>query len=181
MDRKRLKSLLEAILLISTRPLSIEDISKVVDEKKAEIRVAMEELREYYSQSDRGFYIEEVAEGYQFRAREDYNPWLQRLEGLKPPRLSQAALETLAIIAYKQPVVRAEIEDIRGVDVGGILKNLLEKRLIKILGRKDLPGRPLVYGTTREFLELFGLKDLSSLPTLRDSDDREDGLFSTKD
>lgn len=169
-DRTRLKGLLEAMLLLANRPLTIEGIMKVLqDEKKDAAKEAIRELVSEYSSSQRGFYIEEVAGGYQFRTRECYTPWLKRLEGLRPPRLTQPALETLAVIAYKQPVLRAEIEEVRGVDVGGVLKTLLEKRLIKILGRKDVPGRPLVYGTTKEFLELFGLKDISSLPTLKDS------------
>lgn len=174
MKKTELKGLLEAMLLLAGRPLTIEDVAKIVEDKGVRaIKEAMEELISDYSNSERGFYIEEVAGGYQFRTRQCYTPWLKRLEYLRPPRLSRAALETLAVIAYKQPIVRADIEEVRGVDVGGVLKTLLERRLIKILGRKDVPGRPLVYGTTREFLELFGLKDISSLPTLRDSDGEE--------
>ena len=109
-----------------------------------------------------------MAEGFQFRTRPEYAEWIKKLKKTKPLALTQPALETLAIVAYKQPVVRGEIEKIRGVDSGGVLRTLLERKLIKILGKKDVPGKPLVYGTSKQFLEMFGLKDLSSLPTLKD-------------
>jgi segregation and condensation protein B len=112
--------------------------------------------------------LKEVAGGYQFRTRSDYGPYILRMLKTAPARLSRAALETLAIIAYKQPILRQEIERLRGVDVGGILKTLLEKGLIRIVGRKNLPGRPLIYGTTKKFLEVFDLKDLDSLPKLKE-------------
>ncbi len=171
MNDVELKGLLEAMLLLSHKPLTIDNIIKIIDKDKATVKEAINELIVAYSDDERGFYIEEVAGGYQFRTRERYSFWLKKFEGLRPPRLSRAALETLAIIAYKQPVIRAEIEDVRGVDAGGVLRHLTGKKLIKVLGRKDVPGRPLVYGTTKEFLELFNLKDISSLPTLRDSVD----------
>ncbi len=173
MERDDLKALIEAILLVSAKPVTLQRLERVIQEGRRTIKEALEELILEYRAGNRGFYIEEVAGGYQFRTRERFTPWLKRLEGLKPPSLSQAALETLSIIAYRQPVTRAEIEEIRGVDVGGVLKGLLEKRLIRVLGRKDIPGRPMVYGTTREFLELFGLKDLSSLPMLKEGADEE--------
>lgn len=171
MEKSELKALIEAILLVSNRPVTIDRLKKVTEEDGRAIREAVNELIQDYRKEDRGFYIEEVAGGYQFRAKARYTPWLKKLEGIRPPSLSQAALETLSIIAYRQPVTRAEIEEIRGVDVGGVLKGLLQRRLIKVLGKKDVPGRPMVYGTTREFLELFGLKDLSLLPPLKGNEE----------
>ncbi|MFQ5901798.1 MAG: SMC-Scp complex subunit ScpB [Thermodesulfobacteriota bacterium] len=169
MDDISIKGLIEALLFVSPSPLTIDLIARITqDYSKGEIRKAIDNLREEYKSLNRSFYIEEVAGGYQFRTRAEYTRWIRRLEGIKPPKLSKAALETLAVIAYKQPVIRTDIESIRGVDVGGVLKTLLERHLIKIIGRKEIPGRPIVYGTTKEFLELFGLKDISSLPTLKD-------------
>ena len=109
-----------------------------------------------------------MAEGYQFRTKSEYAQFILRMLKASPTRLSRAALETLAIIAYKQPILRHEIERLRGVDVGGILRTLLEKDLIRIMGRKSLPGRPLIYGTAKKFLEVFGLRDLESLPKLKE-------------
>jgi segregation and condensation protein B len=122
-----------------------------------------------------------VAGGFQFRTRPEYSQWVKKLIAPKPTRLSKAALETLAIIAYKQPIIRSEIEHIRGVDSGGVLRMLLEKNLIRVMGRKEIPGRPLIYGTTRHFLEVFELKNLKDLPTPKEieemgvaADDRVD-------
>jgi segregation and condensation protein B len=118
----------------------------------------------------RSFQLVEVDGGYQFRTKAAYARWIKNLRKVKPARLSQSALETLAIVVYRQPIVRAEIEHIRGVDSGWVLNSLLEKGLIKILGRKEVAGRPLVYGSSRRFLEIFGLRDLSALPTLQELD-----------
>ena len=120
---------------------------------------------------DRSFTVEEVAEGFHMRTRSLYAPYILKMLRDSPTRLSRAALETLAIIAYKQPIIRQEIERIRGVDAGGVLRALLEKNLIRIMGRKAIPGRPLIYGTTRKFLEVFDLKDLDSLPKLKEISD----------
>jgi segregation and condensation protein B len=109
-----------------------------------------------------------VGGGWQFRTRPDFQLYVVRHIKAKSARFSQSALETLAIVAYRQPITRAEVEHLRGVDCGGVLKTLLEKRLVRILGKKDIPGRPLIYGTSKEFLEVFGLKDLKSLPTLKE-------------
>jgi segregation and condensation protein B len=122
---------------------------------------------------NRSFSLKEVAQGYQIRTKSRYAPYVLKMIRSSPARLSRAAMETLAIIAYKQPIIRQEIERYRGVDVGGILRTLLEKGLIRIVGRKDLPGRPLIYGTTRRFLEVFDLKDLQSLPKLREIEELE--------
>ena len=129
---------------------------------------SLQELTGLYAQKESGLQLEEVAEGFQFRTRPESADYIQKLIHSRPYRFSRAALETLAIIAYRQPVTRAEVEYLRGVDSGGVFKTLLEKQLIRILGKKDVPGRPLIYGTTREFLEFFGLRDLSTLPTLKE-------------
>lgn len=169
MNKLFIKGLIEALLLVSTRPLTLDSLSRILDEcQRSDIREVLDLIKEDLLSSNRGFYLEEVGEGFQFRTREEYTPWIKKLEGIRPVRLSKPALETLAIIAYKQPIIRTEIEGIRGVDAGSVLKTLLEKRLIKILGRKEIPGRPIAYGTAKEFLELFSLKDLASLPTLKE-------------
>ena len=163
-----LKAIIEALIFASEKPLGIDRIKDIIeDADRADIVRCISLLQEEY-RDGRGFYLSEVAEGYQFRTRPRYSPYLQRLYKIKAPKFSQPALETLAIIAYRQPITRAEVEELRGVDAGGVIKSLLDKKLIKILGKKDVPGRPMIYGTAREFLEAFGLKDLKSLPTLKD-------------
>ena len=119
-----------------------------------------------YAAENRGIVIDEVAGGYQMRTPKDHAGYVRKLLAARPPRLSRPLMETVAIIAYRQPITRPEIEQLRGVDTGGVLETLLEKRLVKIAGRKEAPGRPMVYETTPEFLELFGLKDLEGLPDL---------------
>jgi len=126
-------------------------------------------LQADYDSRKGGFYLAEVAGGYQFRTRPEYTVWIRRLVAPKPVRLSKAALETLAIIAYKQPIIRSDVEHIRGVDCGGVLRQLLERKLIRVLGRKEIAGRPLIYATTRKFLETFELRDLKDLPHPRKS------------
>ncbi|MBM4330341.1 MAG: SMC-Scp complex subunit ScpB [Deltaproteobacteria bacterium] len=169
MDDNKRKAIVESLIFVSENPLSLDRIKEVLGEvSKKEIQRLLAEMAEEYNQAKRGFTLVEVAEGYQFRTRPEHAEWIKKLKKGKPAHLSQPALETLAIIAYKQPLVRGEIEKIRGVDSGGVLRTLLDKKLIKILGKKDVPGKPLVYGTSRQFLEMFGLKDLSSLPTLKD-------------
>jgi segregation and condensation protein B len=133
-----------------------------------DISSALKVLKYEYEALGRSFYVREISGGYQFRSRSDYSPYILKMLQASPTRLSRATMETLAIVAYKQPVLRQEVERIRGVDVGGVLKTLLEKGLIRIMGRKNLPGRPLVYGTTKKFLEVFDLKDLESLPKLKE-------------
>lgn len=163
---QELKYILESLLFVASDPLSVERIKKVVE--ITETRVVREALRDLAAEYDaRGgaFFLKEVAGGFQIRTRPEYGPWIKRLIQPAPARLSRAAMETLAIIAYKQPVIRSDVEHIRGVDCGGILRMLMEKKLIRVLGRKAIPGRPLIYGTTRQFLEVFELKDLTELPT----------------
>jgi len=170
--QKQLKLIVEALLFTADKPISAQDIHGwLPEETLTEIRQVLEELRREYDAMDRSFVLKEIAKGYQFRTHSKYAPYVLRMMKTSPTRLSRAALETLAIIAYKQPVLRQEIERLRAVDVGGILKTLLEKDLIRIMGRKNLPGRPLIYGTTKKFLEVFDLKDLESLPKLKEIQD----------
>ena len=166
---KSLKLIVEALLFAADRPLSVKDIrSWLPDAEPASIRSALKVLTYEYEAMGRSFSVREVAGGFQFRSHSEYGSYILRMLQTTPARLSRAALETLAIVAYKQPVVRHEIERIRGVDSGGILRTLLEKGLIRIMGRKELPGRPLIYGTTRRFLEVFDLESIDSLPKLKE-------------
>jgi segregation and condensation protein B len=165
-----LKGIVEAVLFASSEPLSVDRLQGVVEGvSRAELTSALRELQADYAAEGRGLQVVEVAGGFQVTTRPDCAPWIKRLEKAKAgARLSRSAMETLAIVAYKQPLVRAEIEQIRGVDTAGVLKTLLDRRLIRIVGRKDIPGRPIMYGTTKQFLQAFGLKDLADLPALRD-------------
>jgi segregation and condensation protein B len=166
---KSVKLIVEALLFSSEKPLNAKDIHAVIPEvSMADVASALKVLKYEHEALGRSFYLREISGGYQFRSRSDYSPYILKMLQASPTRLSRATMETLAIIAYKQPVLRQEIERIRGVDVGGVLKTLLEKGLIRIMGRKNLPGRPLVYGTTKKFLEVFDLKDLESLPKLKE-------------
>jgi len=164
-----LKTILEALLFVADAPLSLAQLTNLVDShNKATVKQALEELAREYDFTERSFTLVEVAGGYLLRTRPEMAYWLRRLRRQQVTRLSRAALESLAIVAYKQPVLKAEIERLRGVEVGGILRTLLNKGLIKVVGRKDLPGRPLIYGTTKRFLEVFDLKSLKDLPTLEE-------------
>jgi segregation and condensation protein B len=163
------KNIVESLLFVAQEPLSPERLKKILEPAQAgAIAEAIAALRADYDSRQGGFYLAEVAGGYQFRTRPEYTAWIRRLVDPKPVRLSKAALETLAIIAYKQPVIRSDVEHIRGVDCGGVLRQLLERKLIRVLGRKEIAGRPLIYATTRKFLETFDLKDLKDLPTPRE-------------
>ncbi len=166
-----IKNIIESLLFVSETPLTIDRIKSVIStEDTRGIRSALNQLADEYESRSGGFYLGEVAGGFQIRTRPEYTDWIKRLIQPNPPRLSKAALETLAIIAYKQPVIRSDIEHIRGVDSGGVLRLLLERKFIRILGRKEIPGRPLIYATTKEFLQIFDLKDLKDLPTLKEID-----------
>lgn len=166
---KDLKNIIESLLFVAEEPLTVDALKKVLNlAETKEIRNALKELADEYEVRKGGFFLREVAGGYQLRTRPEYNQWIKRLIQPKPIRLSKAALETLAIVAYKQPIIRSDIEHIRGVDCGGILRMLLERKLIRVLGRKEIPGRPLIYATTKHFLQVFDLKDLKDLPTPRE-------------
>ncbi len=162
---------IEALVFVSEVPLKTDRIAEILEMKKGDVRKVLLEVQDEYTAADRGILLEEVAEGFQFRTRPECSEAIQQLVKSRPFRFSRPALETLAIIAYRQPVTRAEVEYLRGVDSGGVFKTLLEKQLIRILGKKDVPGRPLIYGTSREFLEFFGMRDLSALPTLKEFSD----------
>lgn len=168
-----LKALIEGVVFASVHPLKAEQVAEVVEQDVKAVQRLLDVLVDEYAELGRGFKLYSVAEGYQFRTSEEYAETLRRFNKSKPFRFSRAALETLAIIAYRQPITRGEIEYLRGVDSGGVLKTLIDKHLLRILGKKDVPGRPILYGTSREFLELFGLRDLTGLPTLKEFSDLE--------
>jgi segregation and condensation protein B len=164
-----LTAIIECLLFVTEEPLTVERIKEVVSPaEKADIAEALRRLSEEYEARGGGFYLKHIAGGYQLRTRPRYAEWVQELVKPSPVKLSRAALETLAIIAYKQPIIRSDIEHIRGVDSGGVLRMLLEKKLVRVLGRKDIPGRPMIYATTKRFLELFDLRDIRDLPTLKE-------------
>jgi segregation and condensation protein B len=166
---KSLKLIVESMLYAAEKPLSAREIHSIIpDAKIPHIKSALKVLQYEYEAMGRSFTLKEVANGYQFRSRSEYGAYIMKMLQRSPNRLSKASMETLAIIAYKQPILRQEVERLRGVDVGGIVRALLEKDLIRIMGRKNLPGRPLIYGTTKKFLEVFDLKDLESLPKLKE-------------
>lgn len=161
-----LKNIIESLLFVAETPVSLERFKEVLETEDTKgIRQALQQLSEEYDERRGGIFLSEVAGGYQIRTRPEYHDYVKRL--LKPSthRLSNAALETLAIIAYKQPIIRADIEHLRGVDCGGVLRVLMEKKLIRVLGRKEIPGRPLIYATTKHFLEVFELNNLKDLPS----------------
>ena len=166
---ENINAIIEALILASETPLVLEKICIILSGvEKSEIKEALEKLVLEYNERQGGIYLQEVAGGFQFRTRPELSPWVKKLKSTKPHSLSPQAMETLAIVAYKQPIVKSEIESIRGVDVGAPLKSLLDRKLIRIVGRKDVPGKPIIYGTTRKFLEVFNLKDLLDLPNLRE-------------
>lgn len=164
------RAVLEALIFAAPQPLTPREIGKVLGGVPRDAwQAALAELRADYARDGRGLQLVEVAGGYQITTRPEYNDWVRELLDPKAPtRLSIQALETLAVIAYKQPVTLPEIIDLRGVKSGGVLKTLLEKRLIRITGRKEVVGRPMLYGTTKEFLLHFGLKDLGELPKIEE-------------
>ncbi|MCX5871905.1 MAG: SMC-Scp complex subunit ScpB [Deltaproteobacteria bacterium] len=167
MNARKLKSVIEGLIFASSDPLSPDSIRKAVpDASRDAIKTTLDELESEYSERDRGFNLIRVEGGYQFRSLPEIAPWIQALKDSKPWRFSRAALETLAIIAYNQPVTKNKIEQIRGVESSSSIKNLIERELITVIGRDDIPGRPLLYATTKIFLQVFGLNDLSSLPPL---------------
>ena len=169
MDPIERRRILEALLLASPEPLTAQRLARIVPELSArELGGEIEALNAEYESSGRAFRVEEIGGGYQLRTLPELAPWLAELQPAPPLRLSGPALETLAIVAYKQPLTRAEIEHVRGVDVGAVLRSLLERRLVRIAGHREVPGRPILYATTRRFLEVFGLAELGDLPTLRE-------------
>jgi segregation and condensation protein B len=168
LDTAELKSILEALLFAAPGPVRLEQLALAAEVDPGLIAPLLTELAEEYRRTGRGFVLVALAEGYQLRTRPEHAEMVRRLQSSRPVRMSRAALEALAIIAYRQPVTRADIDYLRGVDSGGVVKSLLDKRLVRIVGKKDIPGRPLIYGTSREFLEFFGLQSLDDLPTLKE-------------
>ncbi|MDP8263399.1 MAG: SMC-Scp complex subunit ScpB [Candidatus Ancaeobacter aquaticus] len=171
MSEHTLKSIVEALLFVTDRPLTLKEIRDIVQDTanvdSGDIRAVIDELSKEYRESKRSYQIIEIANAFQFRTLPEFAPWLSKLfRQESKSKLSQPALETLAIISYKQPITRIEIESIRGVNIDGIMKTLLEKDLIKIVGKKDVPGHPFLFGTTKTFLSHFGLKDLDELPQM---------------
>ena len=177
-----IKNIIESLLLVAEEPLKIDRIKNILAlAEKKEIQKALAELSSEYEHRKGGFFLREVAGGYQIRTRPEYREWIKRLIQPKPLRLSKPALETLAIIAYKQPIIRSDIEHIRGVNCGGILRMLLERNLVRILGRKAIPGRPHIYATTKQFLEVFDLKNLEDLPTPKEISELSDAASENMD
>lgn len=175
MNSEQLQHIIEAALMVAGRPLTIAQLQKLFAEEEvpsvSDIKMAIEVLRAKYVN---GIELGEVASGYQFQAKKEFSPWLQKLWEERPPRYSRAFLETLALIAYRQPITRAEIEEIRGVAVNSnIIKTLLEREWIRVIGHKEAPGKPELFGTTKTFLDYFNLKNLEELPTLAELKDLE--------
>jgi len=169
MDKDQARRIIEALLFVSDKPVSIDALKDVLKEvDPIEIRAIVEELNGEYSAQGRSFSIKEIAGGFQMLTDPLYSRWISALYKRPPDRLSGPSLETLAIIAYRQPITRADIEAIRGVNIDGVVKTLEERNLIKTKGRVDGPGRPILYGTTSEFLQHFGLKSLEELPKLKE-------------
>ncbi|MCZ6803377.1 MAG: SMC-Scp complex subunit ScpB [Proteobacteria bacterium] len=173
MSQEKIKNIIEAALMVSTKPFTISRLSdlfeanQTLQPERNDIRAAIEALQQDYQ--DRGIELVEVASGFRFHARDEYAQWVNHLFDERPPRYSRALLETLSIIAYRQPITRGEIEDIRGVSVSGtIIKTLQEREWIKVVGHRDVPGKPELLATTKAFLDYFNLKKLSDLPALAD-------------
>lgn len=172
MEREEVKSIIESLLFVADGPVTLQRFQEVIEaSNKDEIRSALVELQKELENDPRGVRLVEVAGGYQMRTAKGNAEWVKKFLGGRPARMGRATLETLAIIAYRQPITKAEIEAIRGVDVDGVISTLLERELVRAVARKDVPGRPFLYGTTQQFLELFNLKDLTQLPTLKEMDE----------
>lgn len=177
MNLQQLKKILEAALFASTQPLTLDRLAALFAEDKApsrdELRAALQELGEECE--PRGIELKEVGSGFRMQVKKELGPWIARLWEEKPPKYSRATMETLALIAYKQPITRAEIEDVRGVAVSShIIKSLLEREWIRVVGHRDVPGKPALFGTTRAFLDYFNLKSLDELPPLAEIRSLED-------
>lgn len=169
MDDQTLCRALEAVLFASAEPLPLVRLEALFAPDGVEPARVADALRGLEAAlAGRAVELQEVAGGFQLRTRPGLAPWVARLEAPRPARLSRAALEALAVVAYRQPLTRAEVEEVRGVDCGGVMKSLLERGLVRVVGKKDVPGRPLLYGTAKRFLETFGLPSLGALPSLRD-------------
>ncbi|MFH1784262.1 MAG: SMC-Scp complex subunit ScpB [bacterium] len=169
-EEGKIKNIIECILFVNVSPVTLKKIKEILEyEDTALVKSKIKELSDDYNARDCGLEIKEVAGGYQLSTRAEYSQWIKKLERVpQPTKLSQKALETLSIIAYKQPITRAEIEKIRGVDTSGVIYNLLDKKLVRVTGRKECLGHPIQYGTTNEFLRHFGLNSISEIPLLEE-------------
>jgi len=166
-DPELLKSIIEGLIFAHSEPVTVDSLAAVLQETSADkIQSVLDGLQDEYLQRSRGFVLVKVAGGYQFRSLPNIAPWILEMRKMKPARLSRAALETLSIVAYNQPVTKSRVEQIRGVESSAPLRSLVERDLVVIVGRKDIAGRPMLYGTSKRFLEVFGLPDLASLPAL---------------
>jgi segregation and condensation protein B len=186
LEEERLKAILESLLFAASETVGLAQLVTVLEiVPRDDIKAALGEMAVAYAAGARGLVLEEVAGGYQLRTPKEHASYVRKLLAAKPRRLSRPLLETVAIVAYRQPITRPEIEQLRGVDCGGVLDTLVERRLIKIAGRKEAPGRPIMYTTTTEFLELFGLKDLAGLPDLEElrliETPRDEPVFANDD
>jgi segregation and condensation protein B len=162
-------AILEAVLFVTEEPLALAKLQEILGDATAEeTSTTIRALAVRMEEEGRGLLVQEVAGGFRLSTKPEVHPWVMKLQQVKPAKLSRAALETLAIIAYRQPITRAEVEAVRGVAIDGVLKTLLERELVRMLGRKPDAGRPMLYGTTIQFLEHFGLRELTDLPTLRE-------------
>ncbi|MDX9714507.1 MAG: SMC-Scp complex subunit ScpB [Dissulfurispiraceae bacterium] len=169
MDNIQAKSIVESLLFVAGEPVTCSAIAKLTDIPEADVKHYLNELSESYKTRASGIIITEIADGFQMITNPDNGFWVRKLRNInQSSKLSQAALETLAIIAYKQPLTKVEVDQLRGVNSDGAVKTLVDRRLIKIIGKKEAPGRPFLYGTTKEFLQYFGLKNLAELPSLSD-------------
>jgi segregation and condensation protein B len=166
-DRAKLAQAVEALLFASPEPVTLERLAKALDAEEPEVYQALIDLRTSYAQ-DKGIAIVRVAGGYQMCTNPEFAPYVSRFLAASPTKLSRAALETLSIVAYRQPITLPELEAIRGVDCSGVVRTLVERGLIEEAGRKDTVGRPVIYVTTERFLAYFGLHDLSELPSLEE-------------
>lgn len=168
LSENQIRLVVESVLFVAPQPLTIEQLFDATGVDREKIVPALIAIQGDRREGISGVVLHQVADAWQFRTAPESSEYVRRFLKVKPQRLTRAAVETLALIAYRQPVTRPEIEDVRGVDSGAVLKALLDRRLIKIVGKKEEVGRPILYGTTREFLEFFALKDLAALPTLRE-------------
>jgi segregation and condensation protein B len=163
------ESVTEAVLFASDEPLTAQRLADIIETSVKQLRVFVKNLNEKYQTNNNAFRIERIADGYQMLTLSPYNHWLKKLlRSRKDSKLSPAALETLAIIAYRQPIIRADIENIRGVAAGEMIRGLMYKNLVKIIGRAEVLGRPMLYGTTKKFLEIFGLNSIKDLPKIEE-------------
>lgn len=167
MDNELLASVVEGLIFAAQEPVTLDSIAAVIQGASVDdIRSVLDKLEEEYRRRNRGFTLARVAGGYQFRSLPNIAGWILEMKSMKPSRLSRAALETLSIVAYNQPVTRHQIEQVRGVESSAPIRSLMERDLVVVVGRKDVVGRPLLYGTSKRFLEVFGLPDLTALPPL---------------